>query len=321
MSARWQTLGKIFDPAQHPLDFAPEGYAQSPQALVLPDRVRIYFSTRARDDSGSFVSHVAYVDFDRELRQVLDIAKAPVIALGGLGCFDEHGIFPFNVLRDGARVLAFTTGWNRRASVPTDAAIGLAISSDEGLHFEKVGAGPVLAPGLHEPFLVGDAFVLRLQQRLHMWYIHGTRWITAEQDCTAERVYKIAHAVSDDAISWQREGRQIVPDRIGPDECQALPTVIEHQGMYHMMFCYRAATDFRHSREHAYRLGHAWSDDLKQWRRNDDQWALERPGQGWDADMMCYPHLFRVDSQIYLLYNGNQFGRGGFGLARLETTE
>lgn len=319
MSARWHSLGKIFDPAQYPLDFAPEGYAQSPQALVLPDRVRIYFSTRARDAGGKFISHVAYVDFDRELRGVLDIAKAPVIALGGLGCFDEHGIFPFNVLRSGDRLMAFTTGWNRRVSVPTDAAIGLAISTDGGVSFEKVGAGPVLAPGLHEPFLVGDAFVLQLQQQLHMWYIHGTRWIAHEPGGEAERVYKIAHAISQDGQSWQREGRQIISNRLGPDECQALPTVIEHEGVYHMMFCYRSATDFRHNRAHAYRLGHAWSTDLEQWQRDDDQWALARPDQGWDAEMMCYPHLFRVDGQIYLLYNGNQFGRGGFGLARLET--
>jgi len=34
--------------------------------------------------------------------------------------------------------------------------------------------------------------------------------------------------------------------------------------------------------------------------------------------MMCYPHVFTCDGAAYMLYNGNRFGREGFGLAVLE---
>ena len=34
--------------------------------------------------------------------------------------------------------------------------------------------------------------------------------------------------------------------------------------------------------------------------------------------MRCYPHLFQVDERTYLMYNGNEFGRFGFGVAELE---
>jgi hypothetical protein len=34
--------------------------------------------------------------------------------------------------------------------------------------------------------------------------------------------------------------------------------------------------------------------------------------------MMCYPNLFSVDGRGFMLYNGNEFGRWGFGLAVLE---
>jgi hypothetical protein len=33
--------------------------------------------------------------------------------------------------------------------------------------------------------------------------------------------------------------------------------------------------------------------------------------------MQCYPHVFECDGKVYLLYNGNEFGRYGFGLAEL----
>jgi hypothetical protein len=34
--------------------------------------------------------------------------------------------------------------------------------------------------------------------------------------------------------------------------------------------------------------------------------------------MQCYPHTFQSDGKVYMLYNGNEFGRFGFGLAVLD---
>ena len=39
---------------------------------------------------------------------------------------------------------------------------------------------------------------------------------------------------------------------------------------------------------------------------------------GWDSEMQCYPHVFKCDDNVYMLYNGNEFGRYGFGLAVLN---
>jgi hypothetical protein len=315
---KWQRRGLVFEPAEHALPLASVGYAQAPQALVLFDRVRVYFSTRERDANGKFCSHVAFVDFDRAMERVLGVNRQPVIALGGLGCFDEHGIFPIHVFNDGDRVLAFTTGWNRKVSVSADAAIGLAVSNDGGLTFEKLGSGPIMAASLNEPFLVGDASVLRSEGRYHMWYIFGQRWVEPVSGQAPERVYKIAHATSDDAVHWKRDGKQVIADRLNADECQALPSVIHLDGIFHMYFCYRQAHGFRERREAAYRIGYARSSDLVNWVRDDSLAGIDVSAQGWDSWMQCYPHVFECDGRVHLLYNGNEFGRLGFGLATLE---
>ena len=96
-----------------------------------------------------------------------------------------------------------------------------------------------------------------------------------------------------------------------------MPTVIEYNGTYHMYFCYREATRFRNDRARAYRIGYAWSTDLLAWTRNDDEAGIDLSDEGWDSEMMCYPHVFRRDDEVFMLYNGNEFGRHGFGLARL----
>jgi sucrose-6-phosphate hydrolase SacC (GH32 family) len=164
-----------------------------------------------------------------------------------------------------------------------------------------------------------DGFVKVIGDTFHMWYIFGTGWKQFAPEAPPDRTYKIGHATSRDGINWvKEEARQIIPDRIGPDESQALPTVIEISGRYHMFFCYRESFDFRKSKGRGYRIGHAWSDDMCNWTRDDGDSMLEGTPGEWDSDMQCYPHVFECDGKIYLLYNGNEFGRLGFGLAELE---
>jgi hypothetical protein len=318
---RWKKLGKIFDPTHHKLPNDCVQFAQSPQALVFDDFVRIYFSTRSVDKSnGKYLSHIAFVNMKKNLCDIISVSNKTVIPLGNLGCFDEHGIFPMNVLRHNNVVYGYTCGWSRRVSVSVETAIGLVISYDEGSSFQRIGDGPVLAASLHEPCLVGDGFVKVIGNLFHMWYIFGTGWKQFSAETAPDRTYKIGHAISNDGINWvKEEARQIIDDRLGIDESQALPSVIEISGRYHMFYCYRQSFDFRNNKDRGYRIGHAYSDDLINWMGDDNSPLLDvTPGE-WDSDMLCYPHVFECDGKVYLLYNGNEFGRYGFGLAVLET--
>jgi len=315
---KWRRIGQIFEFDRSDFSDKFVGYAQSPQALVFDDRVRFYFSTRPPAETGKFVSVVQYVDMSKDFKTVLGRSRGTVVPLGKLGTFDEHGIFPFSVFRHDDAIWAYSNGWNRRKSVSVDTAIGLAISRDDGCTFTKLGDGPVLGPSLHEPYLVCDPFVRVFDAMFHMWYLYGTGWQSATSDAPPDRTYVIGHATSTDGINWHREGKAIIP-QMHAEECQALPTVIRIGERYHMMFCHRHTFGFRTDPARAYRLGYAWSDDLVQWYRDDTLCGLENSCDSWDSDMVCYPHLFSCDGKIYLTYNGNHFGRDGFGLAELES--
>lgn len=317
---KWRKLGQIFDfdGAGFGSEFI--GFAQSPQALIFDEHIRFYFSTRKRDYSGKFLSVVQYVDMRKDFSVIQGRSRGTVLPLGKLGTFDEHGIFPFSVFRHDGAVWGYSNGWNRRKSVSVDTAIGLAISSDGGETFVKNGDGPVLGPSLHEPYLVCDPFVRVFNGVFHMWYLYGVAWKQSELGGEPDRTYVIAHATSDDGITWAREGRPIVA-QANPEECQALPTVIQLGSRYHMYFCHRDTFDFRTNRANAYRLGYAWSDDLITWTRDDERAGIDVTLGDWDSDMMCYPHLFAIEGHTYLAYNGNEFGRHGFGLAVLESED
>ena len=188
---KWRKLGRIFNPTGYKLPGNCIGFAQSPQALTSEDFIRVYFSTREKDPTGKYLSHISFVDFDKKFDRVLNISTKPVIDLGKPGCFDEHGIFPFHVFRDQGRVLGYISGWSRRVSVSVETSIGLATSSDGGLTFQRIGDGPILSASLNEPFLVGDPFVRRYGDLYYMWYIYGTRWFRPFVGSAPERIYKI----------------------------------------------------------------------------------------------------------------------------------
>jgi len=315
---KWKKLGKIFDPTQHKLINNCKYFAQSPQILEFDNFIRIYFSTRETDASGKYISHISYVEMDKSFTRVEKISDHTVIPMGALGCYDEHGIFPLNILRDDSRILGFIGGWSRRVSVDVETSIGLAISKDNGLTFYRIGDGPILSASLNEPFLVGDPFALKINNIYNLWYIYGVRWIENTITGVKERVYKIGHASSFDAINWIKTDRQIIIDKLNKDECQALPSVIYYNNTFHMMFCFRQAIGFRETKHNAYRIGYAFSSDGLNWTRNDENVGIDVSENDWDSDMLCYPHIFQCNGKIYLLYNGNNFGKYGFGLAVLE---
>lgn len=318
---KWEKLGKIFDPSEHVLSEGCSLFAKSPQALVFDSFVRVFFCSQKKTSNGKYLSCPQYVDFNKCFDKILGLSRGVVVELGKSGEFDEHGIFPLNVLRHEGKIFAYTSGWSRRTSVSIDMSIGLAISEDDGVSFEKYGGGgPVMAATHNEPFLVGDPFVKYWNGSFHMWYIFGVKWTRPTPSADAERFYKIAHAKSTDGINWIRDGRTIIADKL-PNECQALPTVFHAGERYHMYFCYRNAYDFRNNKRNSYRLGYAFSDDLISWHRNDAISGIDVTDGGWDSDMMCYPNAFECAGDIYLLYNGNEFGKYGFGIAKLIDLE
>lgn len=85
-----------------------------------------------------------------------------------------------------------------------------------------------------------------------------------------------------------------------------------------MFFCFRHSYDFRKNKNRSYRIGYAVSKDLKSWKRCDEKLGFVLSETGWDSQMQCYPNVFVMEDELYMLYNGNEFGKYGFGLAKLE---
>ena len=313
----WKKLGKVFTPQKvHGRPWLKE-FAQAPATFIMDDVVRVYFSCRPPADvNGQYVSYSAFVDLDRHnLFKVRQVAEKPILELGGLGEFDEFGIYPVSVVPDGDIVRAYYAGWTRCESVPFNVAIGAAFSRDGGKTFTKMGNGPILSYSPDEPFVLSGPKIRRFNDQWQLFYIAGRKWKIVDE--RAEPVYKIRMATSRDGMHWTKRNKDLIESRVEEDEAQASPDVFYANGRYHMFFCYRYSLGYR-GRERGYRIGYATSPDLVTWTRDDSKAGIDVSQQGWDSEMISYPHVFELDGNTYMAYLGDQVGRYGFGLAVLE---
>ena len=312
----WKKLGLIFNPLHVKDRPWLKEFAQAPCALVFDEFVRIYFSCRPpADENGQYVSYSAYVDFDRKnLFAVQHVSENPILQLGERGTFDEFGTYPVSVIRDNKDIIAYYAGWTRCESVPFNVAIGMAKSHDGGITFTKLGPGPILSYSYDEPFILSGPKIRKFNNKWYLWYIAGKKWVY--NGGKPEPVYKIRMASSDDGMNWTKLERDLIESKLEPDEAQASPDVFFYNDQYHMFFCYRYSLDFR-GKERGYRIGYASSKDLVNWVRNDDKAGIDISSEGWDSEMISYPHILQLDGRVFMFYLGNSVGRFGFGVAEL----
>ncbi len=302
----WQRLGRILEASgQYPWMHS---HTTLPTPLLLDDRIRVFFQSR---DAGN-CSRIGYVDLDRaNPLQVLALGAQPVLDLGPLGRFDDNGVAPSSVIRVGSEIYLYFVGLSPRVTVPVHLAIGLAVSRDGGESFTRVCPGPIIDSSMVEPYLFTSPTVMKDEAGWHMWYTGGTGFVVQKEK--PEMLYHVKYAHSSDGVYWQRDNIScILP--VDELEVTARPAVLRQGDVWRMWYCYRGSTDFRDGKD-SYRIGFARGENPTTWQRDDRAAGIELSSAGWDSTMLAYPALLEVDGRLLLFYNGNGFGKTGFGCA------
>jgi hypothetical protein len=73
---------------------------------------------------------------------------------------------------------------------------------------------------------------------------------------------------------------------------------------------------YRPDSRNTYRIGYAKSEKGLSWKLDLKASNIGVSSEGWDSKMIEYPFVFKHKNNIYMLYNGNDYGKTGFGLAR-----
>lgn len=316
MEFNWVKKGLIFDPT----DRFPwmHSFAQVPTAVVLEDRIRIYFTCRPpKDENGNSVSLISFIDVNKNNpADIIYIHNESIIELGPRGSFDEFGVHPGNILLTKDEFLFYYQGWMREVSVPYYTCLGLASSLDNGMSFTKKFSGPIFSRDKNTPYLTNGFYPFYDGKSYKMYYAGCSEWIKTENG-DIEPVYHIKFAYSKNGTDWITNDHEIIEKKYNK-ESAGRPCVIQLNHQWHMWFCYRDVNSFRGHVDGAYKIGYAHSEDGLSWRRDDEKSGIQLSETGWDSQMMAYPYVIKVNDKLYLFYNGNEFGKYGFGFAELK---
>jgi len=301
MRQQWQKLGRIFSPSGE--NNTLHSHAALPIAEHLEDNFfKIYFSSRDQQNR-SFTNYVI-IDIT-EPTKILDLSSLPVLCPGELGTFDDSGAMATWITVDNDKKFLYYIGWNLGKTVPFRNSIGLAISNKKG-HFIPYSTGPIVDRSIQEPHFCASCCVLPGKDYWRMWYLSCTSWHIRKNQ--PHHKYHIKYASSSDGINWHREGKVAIDFKDNNEYAISRPSVIHDSKNWKMWYSFRGFS---------YRIGYAESVNGFDWTRLDSEVGIDVSPDGWDSEMIEYPFVFDHQGERYMLYNGNGFGKTGFGLARL----
>lgn len=277
--------------------------AMKPIPVMIGDVLRIYVTFRTVDGAG----RPGYVDVNPDNpSEVWNVSRMPLLEFGDVGYFDDNGVVPCTVFEDCGKYYMYYTGFNLGVKVRMTYFSGLGIS-DDGIHFTKFSKIPVMERTEQGALFRSVQCVVKEEDCWKVYYVAGNRFLQGKTKTLA--AYELYCLETKDLTKLNCEGRIVLPCvdneyRIGA------PQVVKEDGIYKMYYC--TGTE-----DVTYDLKYAESEDGFNWTRMDEKLGFERTVGGWDSDMAAYPSIIHYKEKTYMFYNGNNFGRDGFGYAEL----
>lgn len=303
---KWQKLGLLYDTSEsgrHPKLIS---HAANPLPLLIADDVyRVFFNGRDANNRSS----VGAVDIDIVKRQVIKNHHHPFFEHGQKNSFFANGVSIGNCYEaNGVRYMLFM-GWQNPEVGHWFGEIGRLIVTPE-LTLELDSSVPFIACDTVDPISLSYPCVLaKSPSGFNMWYGSTITWDAGNE----EMLHIIRHASSADGQHWHRNGEIAVPYELGNAQAFSRPIVIQDgHDNFKMWFSFRGGFGKK------YRIGYATSHDGLTWQLELAQIGISVSNSGWDSEMIEYPFVFDHKGERYMLYNGNGYGKTGFGLAILE---
>lgn len=300
----WQKKGLLFEPVGNEYS-----HGSHPCAVHLKDdRYVIAFTRRdARQRSHVFLSCATVSNGQVVLEGKPKLALLP----GDPCCFDCDGVISVCLVKHKESIYLYYVGWQNLPESLWICDTGRAVLDPDQLTLTREYQGPVLGRDKTNPlFAAATAFHVS-DDRWQTWYNSGIRWEKTPQGW--KHFYGIHYAESTNGVDWTCHPGMCLPFADEYEYAFGRPSVIKIGDTYFMWYAHRATRSID-----TYRIGFASSTDGRHWDRNDDLSGIDVATTGWDSEMICYPCVFEHRGLMYMLYNGNGYGKTGFGLAVME---
>lgn len=304
----WEKKGLIYCPNGE--NIWEKDTFMTPHAMLLNDDViRIWGGVR--DSFG--VSRIKYIDVSADNpAELVAVSGKPSFDIGNNGCFDDNGVILGDIVKVNEKLYLYYVGFQHVEKVKFYAFSGLAISDDNGEHFERYSEVPIMDRTPNGRFGRCIHTVLFENNIFKIYYAVINDWKNINN--IDYPVYNIWYTESVDGIHIPSFDRQLCIDVIDNEYRIGRPKVYKNSNGYEMFYT-------RDLISKDYIIGYATSEDGIQWNRKDSLFQLEKSNNGWDSQMTCYPVKLCYKDKIYLFYGGNGMGKTGVGYAEWYENE
>lgn len=300
---KWEKKGLIYCP-NGDNEWAQHSALTPTPVLIDESTIRVFAGLR--DDKG--VSRIGYVDVQANNPSIIKaVSDVPVLDVGIPGTFDDNGVILGDIITQNNVMYMYYIGFQLVEKVKFLAFTGLATSKDNGSTFQRYSNAPILDRSDNEIFFRAIHSSLFENGVWKAWCGVGSDWVWINGIPYPK--YDVRYYESTDGVNFPEKGVVCIGNteneyRIGR------PRVIKRDNLYKMFYT-------KGTLKKEYLPGYAESVDGINWVRRDENIGIAPSGTGWDSNQLCYPAIITSGDKTYMFYNGNDYGKTGFGYAEL----
>ncbi len=264
-----------------------------------------------RNEMGKSHTFLTKIAVENESIKILEEPKK-ALCPGKIGSFDMDGAISCCFITHQGKTYLYYCGWQNLLGGLWSCNTGRAILDFDSLSLQREFDGPVVSANPMNSTCATATVFYHVGDVMHTLYNSILEW-TEQEGGSLRPLYGLHHATSIDGVRWNYSKELCIPFADEYEYAFGRPSVLFEDGVYYLWFACRATKNTS-----TYRMGFAHSVDGINWARNDKISGIDVSLSGWDSEMICYPCVFKHENRYYMLYNGNDYGKTGIGLAVLE---
>jgi hypothetical protein len=301
----WKSEGLIFNPSKKINVIKSHGWVPTP--FKINDNIfKVFYAGRDKYNHSNIFSF----DYSFKEKKIKKYSKKPILKKGRLGCFDDCAVIPSHIIKINNKIYLYYIGWTRGVSVPYISSLGLALSNKINGNFKKYSEAPILGRNKNDPIFTASCFVYKNKKNYEMIYTSNKSW---KNNSFFIPNYNLKIASSKNGVYWNTNSNFLLKNKSTKEIAITRPWLIYEKKKKFLFYSYK---DYKNKGRN-YKIGYAEKYENK-WIRKDKNMKFQISNKGFDKNMQEYGSIVKHDNNLYMFYNGNNYGEDGIGLARLE---
>ena len=264
-------------------------------------KLRIFFSSRNEQNKSS----VCFFDVDMRRLEIINSEVNILLNINNHeNCFFSDGVSLGNIFNKENKYFLSFMGWDLSDKKPWKGTVGVAEIDPYKPSILCLPEVPTIDTLNGSDSSLSYPTIKVIGDELYIWYGNTVK----KNAGNGEMLHTIHLSVLKEGNVVRHKG-QVIDYLINESQAFSRPSIIEHHGMLNMFYSVRGA-------DSNYQINRSISSDGLLWKKAD--FHMVGAADPAESDMQCYPYVTCLEDDIYLFYNGNNYGRSGIGLAVLE---